>query len=68
MGKWKGIRKDIFQGNMSIELYNLEDDIREENDLADLHTDVVAEIAAIMKREHTPATLDRFKFKELGDR
>jgi len=36
--------------------------------LADVYPDVVAEIAEIMKREHTPATIGRFKFKELGDR
>jgi arylsulfatase len=68
MGKWKGIRKDIFKGNMALELYNLEENPREENDVAGEHPDVVAEIEAIMKREHVPATIERFKFKELGDK
>ena len=68
IGKWKGIRKDIFEGNMTLELYNLEEDPREENDVAAEHADVVAEIEAIMKREHVPATIERFKIKELGDK
>ena len=68
MGPWKGIRKNIFEGNMTIELYNLEDDLREEHDVADEHPEVVAEIEAIMVREHVPATIERFKIKELGDK
>ncbi len=67
MGDWKGIRKDIFKGNMKIELYNLKNDIQEENDVADQYPEIVEKIKEIMKREHVPAKIDRFKFKELGD-
>ena len=45
MGSWKGIRKNILKGNMEIELYNLENDIREENNIADKHPDIVEKIA-----------------------
>jgi len=67
MGDWKGIRKDIFKGNMKIELYNLKNDLAETKDVADQHPDVVAQIEAIMKSEHTPAGIEKFKIKELGD-
>ena len=67
VGKWKGIRKNIFDGNMKIELYNLEKDIKEENDLSKQHPDIIKEIENIMLQEHETAELDRFKFKELND-
>jgi len=34
MGSWKAIRKNIKKGNLEIELYNLDTDIREENNVA----------------------------------
>jgi arylsulfatase len=68
MGKWKGIRKDIFKGNMKIELYDLEADPAETTDLAAKHPEIVSQIEQIMKREHKPAVIDRFKIKELGDK
>jgi arylsulfatase len=67
MGDWKGIRKDIFKGNMKIELYNLKEDPAEEHNVAAQHPDIVLKIEEIMKREHTPAELERFKIKQLGD-
>ena len=67
MGDWKGIRKDIFKGNMKVELYNLKDDMAETKDIAENHPEIVSQIEAIMKREHTPAEIDRFKIKQLGD-
>lgn len=68
MGKWKGIRKNIFEGNLSIELYDLETDVLEEVDVSRKHPDVVERIAAIMQREHVPAENPKFRFKELGDK
>ena len=67
MGDWKGIRKDIFKGNMSVELYNLKTDPEESNDIALENQEIVAQIEAIMKNEHTPADIDKFKIKQLGD-
>jgi arylsulfatase A-like enzyme len=68
LGNWKGIRRNMFEGNMTLELYDLESDIREESDVSGEHPEVVAEIEAIMKREHTPSTIERFQFEALGDR
>ena len=67
MGDWKGVRKNIFKGNMKIELYNLKDDPTEQIDISDQHLNIVAQIESIMKREHTPAEIERFKIKQLGD-
>ncbi len=67
MGDWKGIRKNIFKGNMNIELYNLKNDLKETTDVALKYPEIVSKIEAIMKNEHTPAELDKFKIKQLGD-
>ena len=50
MGPWKGIRQPMFTGE--IELYNVEKDLGEENNVAAEHSDVVAEIEAIMEEAH----------------
>ena len=68
MGKWKGIRKNIFDGNLGIELYNLDTDIQEQFNIASTHHDVVEKIETIMKHEHVPPALDRFKISQLGDK
>lgn len=67
LGKWKGIRKDIFKGNLAIELYDLETDPAEQVNLAEQNPEMVKEIEGIMLSEHVPAEVKRFSFKELGD-
>ncbi|MCD4734905.1 MAG: arylsulfatase [Bacteroidales bacterium] len=67
MGKWKAIRKNIRKGNLKIELYNLDEDIREENNVAVQYPEIVKNIEKIMKKEHTPATVERFKMEAIGD-
>jgi arylsulfatase A-like enzyme len=67
MGDWKGIRKNIFKGNMEIELYNLKTDPTEQTDVATENPEVVSRIADLMKQEHTSAQIERFKITQLGD-
>ncbi|MDA0346902.1 MAG: arylsulfatase [Verrucomicrobia bacterium] len=67
MGKWKAMRKNIFNGNLKVELYDLETDPAEQRNVAAAHPDVVAQIETILLKEHTPAELEKFKIKQLGD-
>ena len=67
MGQWKAIRKDIREGNLQLELYNLEEDMGEQQNVASAHPDLIQEIEQIMKKEHTPAQLERFRMEALGD-
>lgn len=67
MGKWKAIRKNIRKGNMKLELYDLEKDIQEQDNIAASHPEIVKQIEQIMKQEHEPAENENFRMKELGD-
>ncbi len=67
MGKWKGIRKNIFKDDLHIRLYNLEEDIQEQTDVSAQHPEIVKKIEAIFEQEHTPAENERFKIKQLRD-
>jgi len=67
MGDWKGIRKNIFEGNLGIELYDLNTDIQEQHDLAAEYPEIVSKIEAIMNQEHVPSMVDRFKIPQIGD-
>lgn len=67
IGKWKGIRKNIFDGNLTIELYNLDVDPEEHHDVSGQYPEVVKKVEQLMAREHEPSKNERFKFKELGD-
>ena len=52
MGKWKGIITNIQKGNTKLQLYNLEEDIREEHDVAAQHPDVVNRLRQLMEEAH----------------
>ncbi len=67
MGDWKAIRKNIKEGNLDLELYNLVYDIKEENNVADENPHLVKKMINIMDESHTQPEIDRFKMKALGD-
>jgi arylsulfatase A-like enzyme len=50
LGNWKGVR---FGTDRPIELYNLESDVSEKNNVADKHPDIVARIATVLKTART---------------
>ena len=50
-GKWKAIKKNLKkEPNAKLELYNLEDDIEEKNDLAQKHLYIAKKMEAIMEQ------------------
>jgi arylsulfatase len=68
MAQWKGIRKNIKQGNLEIELYDLSKDLQELNNVAEDYPEIVEKIAEIMLNEHTPPEVATFKMTALGDK
>ena len=59
MGNWKAVRMPMFTGQ--IELYDLDTDLGEENNVAGEHPDIVAKVQAIMTEAHVPSS--RFTVK-----
>lgn len=55
-GPWKAIQQDINKNkDAPVELYNLTDDIGEENDIADKHPDLVDRAKRYFRDAHTPS-------------
>ncbi len=67
LGRWKGLRRGMLEGNLDLELYDLNADSREQVNVAAEHPEVVREIEAIMRREHVPSAVERFRFPVLGE-
>jgi arylsulfatase len=66
MGKWKGVRQNMLrQKNLTIELYDLQADPGETDDVAADHAEIVNQIETIMRTDRVPSEL--FKFKPLDD-
>ncbi|EMI20177.1 N-acetylgalactosamine 6-sulfate sulfatase (GALNS) [Rhodopirellula maiorica SM1] len=57
MNQWKGIRSDVRLGVAGpIQLYDLQNDIGEEHDVASEHPEIVQQIDRIMRSAVTPST------------
>lgn len=64
MGKWKGVRLNVDKGfDQPIELYNLEIDLEEKNNIAAQHPEIVADIAEIMAEQHVKSPVFPFDFE-----
>lgn len=59
-GDWKAVRYNV-HNNGKIELYNLKEDVSEENNLADYYPDLVNEFDSLMKCSRTESELFRFE-------
>lgn len=51
------------KGNLKMKLFDLENDLREQHDVAEQHPEIVKKIEEIMKNEHTTASVESFKMK-----
>ena len=60
-GDWKAVRYDVLENpDGPLELYNLAEDIGEENNIAGEHPEIVAEMNTIMKNARTPSEIFAF--------
>jgi arylsulfatase len=67
IGKWKAVRKNILKGNLQVQLYNLEEDIQEQTDVASPHPEIVQQVEKLFEQEHRTPENETFRMKALGD-
>lgn len=61
---WKGIRLNMDENPLApIALFNLENDLTEQNDVAAEHPDIVEKIREIMNKEHTRSEVFSFGYE-----
>lgn len=60
-GKWKGVKYNVLKKpNQTIELYDLDNDPSEENNLAAQHPEIVKELTKLMQEARTPSEIFQF--------
>ena len=65
-GKWKGIITNIRKGNAIMQLFDLEKDVQELNDVAAEFPDVVNRLRTFMNEAHTEPENSRFQMIQSG--
>lgn len=65
LGKWKGIRMNILKGNLKIQLYDLDNDIQEQNDVMAKNPGILKQIEEIMEKEHHTPAVKSFRMNAL---
>ena len=61
--KWKGVRLNVSEDRHGpLELYDLEEDPEESNNIADNHPDIVEKLAEFMEDAHEPPESELFSF------
>ena len=69
MGKWKGLKRDLRKKDkVTLELYNLEEDIGETNNVTSQHPEIAAKIEQIILRERVMPTTKEFQFGTYADK
>lgn len=61
MGKWKAFVGRVRKGNRKVQLYDLSVDPREQNDISDLHPELVEKALQIFRDEHQDPEIKSFK-------
>jgi len=67
MGKWKGIKKGLVKNpDAPLELYDLEADIGEQNNVADKYPEIAKQIETIMREDRSMPDFEPFRFGTYG--
>ena len=55
VGDWKAVRQNMNKGDLSVELYDIAEDIGEQNNVARDHPQIVIRLAEMMEQVRTPS-------------
>lgn len=68
MGDWKVVKRNLKnkKKEATLELYNLKTDIRETNNVADEHPEIIEKANSILKSQHTEPSIEKFKIPALS--
>jgi hypothetical protein len=65
MNKWKAVRMNMSKDSDSpIELYNIDEDLGEQENLAVQYPEVLKEMNRIMNKEHVSSKIFQFEFEK----
>lgn len=67
MGQWKGVRMNMMDGNLDIELYNLETDLAEQHNVAAENPAIVEQIRKAMEAEHREPEIAKFSIPVISN-
>ena len=67
INQWKGIKKNLLKGPSKLQLYNLNDDPKELNNLASNYPEIVQKMERSMKQAHTKASIKKFNIPVLDE-
>jgi arylsulfatase len=65
LGNWKAIKLNIHEGNSSWQLFDLNSDPLEKDDVASENPDIILKAKEIVSREHTTSPNERWQYEEL---
>lgn len=65
INNWKGIRSNIHKGNLLTELFDLDNDIQEKQNVAAVHPEIIQQMVQIMKAAHNTPAVSTFLMKAL---
>ena len=66
-GKWKGVKTNLQKGPQPLQLFNLENDLKESINVSNENPDIVEKIETIILNARTTPTLENFKIKALDN-
>jgi len=68
INNWKGVMLNIMKDNMQWQLFDLNNDIQEQHDVAAQHPDIVRQLDAIVKKEHRTPEVSTFLMPALEEK
>ena len=64
-GKWKGVKTNLQQGKQKLQLFNLDNDIEELNDVSDENQNIVDKLEKFLVQARTKPNLKTFEINAL---